>query len=155
MKKIAVAVAIAAAGIAAPAMADEARVEVRSGAAFDNGRHETQWVLGVAAGYDFDLADSGVFVGGEGSLDLVAGSTDSVFGLTGRVGAKLSDADRLYATGGYSFNGVEGVHAGAGYQHRFGKTFYGKVEYRHVFDSGSNLGTDDEDVAVIGIGLAF
>lgn len=155
MKKIAVALAVITTGMSAPAMADEARVEVRSGVAFDNGRHVAEWVLGAAAGYDFDLADSGVFVGSEGSVDLVAGSTAAVFGLTGRLGGKLSDADRLYATGGYSFNGVEGVHAGAGYQHRFGKTFYGKVEYRHVFDSDSNLGTDDEDVAVVGVGLAF
>lgn len=151
MKIIAIAVAVLAAGTAMPALADEGRVEVRGGAAFTNGDDDAEAVIGAAAGYDFDLADSSVFIGGEGSIDVpLANDFAAVFGLTGRIGAKLSDTDRLYATGGYSFNGIDAVHVGAGYQHRFGKTFYGKVEYRRFLENGT-----DVNVAVVGLGLAF
>ena len=77
-------------------------------------------------------------------------------GFSGRIGARLSEAGKLYAIGGYSTKPCgaceDAIHAGAGYQHNFGQSLYGKVEYRHMFvDSG----VSDPDVALAGIGVRF
>jgi hypothetical protein len=151
MKKFAAAVILAGIGFATPAMADEARVEARGGIAFSSG--DSVAVAGLAAGYDFDLGESGPFIGGEVSADLPLDSDANVliFGFTGRIGAKVGDEGRLFAAGGYSVNGIDAFHVGAGYQHKFGDRFYGKLEYRR-FLSNNYEGVNS---VVAGIGLAF
>ncbi len=147
MKKSSVAIAIFIAVIAVPAAADEGRVEARGGAA---GLDDNEGgVAGIAGGYDFDLGDSKIFVGVEGSADVTLGDIDiALFGISGRLGAKLGEASRLYAIGGYSINAIDASHVGVGFQQGFGKSLYGKIEYRRF------LGRDS-DAAFVGVGLRF
>lgn len=148
MKKFAL-IALAAAFASTPALAaGEARIEARGGIAWSGGSSEA--IAGVAAGYDFDLGDS-AFAGVEASADkLLTGGTDVLFGLSGRVGAKVGDKGRAYVVGGYSFGEGDAAHLGAGYQHSFGEKLYGKIEYRRFLLSGSDINT-----AGIGLGLKF
>lgn len=137
-----------AATIASPALAGEARIEARGGVAWASG--ESEAIAGVAAGYDFDLGE-GAFAGIEASADkILVDGTDVVFGITGRVGPKIGDAGKLYADAGYSFGDGDAAHVGAGYQHKFGANFYGKIEYRLFLNEGTNINT-----AAIGLGYAF
>jgi len=140
--------------VASPALANEARVEGRGGVYWSPGY--TQGTAGVAAGYDFDLGSS-AFAGAEVSADkILDGGTKVVFGFTGRAGLKASEADKLYAAGGYSTKPCDlcedAVHLGAGYEHAFGSSLYGKVEYRHFF---TNNGVPDANAVSAGIGLRF
>ena len=151
MKKFAVAAALLSAVVATPSFAaegGEGRLEARAGIAWAGGGSEA--VAGVAAGYDFDLGSS-AFAGVEASADKsLAGGTEVVFGLTGRVGAKLGEQGKLYAAAGYSFNDGDAAHIGAGYQHSFGTQTYGKVEYRRFLVNGTDINT-----AVVGLGVKF
>ena len=153
MRKFAIAAAAATMLFAAPAFAQtsgEGRLEVRGGIAWAGGADEA--FAGVAAGYDFDLGDK-AFLGLEAGADKVLVSGSNVF-FTGaaRVGAKVGENGKLYVLGGYGFveGGGDGAFAGAGYQHKFGQKFYGKIEYRRTLVSGT-----DVNFAGIGLGLAF
>ncbi|MCB2087803.1 MAG: outer membrane beta-barrel protein [Sphingomonadaceae bacterium] len=148
-KSFALAAAFAGLAAAAPASANEARVEVRGGVAWASGTEEA--IAGVAAGYDFDLGDN-VFIGAEASADKVlANGADVVWGLSGRIGTDIVDNGKLYAIGGYSFGEGEDLpHLGAGYEHKFGSNVYGKVEYRHFFSDFV-----DVNAAVVGVGVSF
>lgn len=147
MKKSTVAIAIAIAVIAHPAAANEGRVEARGGAA-GLGNNDAG-IVGIAGGYDFDLGDSKIFVGVEGSADVTLGDIDiALFGVSARLGAKVGDASRLYAIGGYSINAIDAAHIGVGFQQGFGKSLYGKIEYRRFLDR-------DSDAGFVGIGLRF
>ena len=145
---------LASLAVASPALANETRVEARGGVIWDGGDSEA--IAGAAVGYDFDLG-SAAFAGAEISADkILEDNTRVSFGFTGRLGAKLSEAGKLYVNGGYSTKPCgsceDSIHAGAGYQHNFGQSLYGKVEYRHYFvDSG----VSDPDAVVAGIGLRF
>ena len=139
---------------ATPALANEVRVEARGGVVWNS--TDSEELAGIAVGYDYDLGSS-AFAGAEVSADkLLTSGTKVTFGFNGRLGAKVMDAGKLYATGGYnteSCDGCEGAWTlGAGYQHSFGK-FYGKVEYRHFFND--NAVFTDTDAAVIGLGMKF
>lgn len=144
---------LASLAVASPALANESRVEARGGVIWDNGQEEA--IAGIAAGYDFDLGNT-AFAGVEVSADKVLESNTRVaFGFTGRVGAKLGEAGKLYGAGGYTTKPCkfceDSIHLGAGYQHNFGSKLYGKVEYRHYFvDNGS-----DPDAVVAGLGVRF
>jgi len=147
MRKIAFLGALAVAAVAAPAQANEARIEARGGVAWASGEEEA--IAGVAAGYDFDLTEA-TFFGVEASADKVlADGTDVVFGATARAGIKVGAAGKLYATAGYSFNDGDAFHAGAGYQHQLGEKVYVKAEYRRFFD------TVDVNTAAVGVGVTF
>lgn len=139
---------------ATPALANEARVEARGGIIWDS--TDSEETAGIAAGYDYDLGKT-AFVGAEVTADkLLTSGTQVTFGFNGRVGAKLSEAGKLYAVGGYnteSCDGCEGAWTlGGGYQHSFGK-LYGKVEYRHFFNDNALF--NDVDAAFIGLGVKF
>lgn len=152
MKKFAVAAALLSAAVSVPAMAaegGEARVEVRGGYVTGSGLDDA--TLGVAAGYDFDLGST-AFAGAEVAGDKVLkDGFDVQFSAGGRLGAKLGDAGKLYATGGYTFSDIDDPYVGAGYQHKFGTNLYGKVEYRHQFIGNFS----DFDSFAAGIGFAF
>lgn len=144
----------AAAALATPAMANEARVEARGGVIWDGGDSEA--LAGVAAGYDWDLGDS-AFVGLEVSGDKILESNTRVsFGFGGRLGLKTSADGKLYGVAAYQTKPCrfceESVSAGVGYQHNLGSSLYGKVEYRHFFVSN---GFRDLDAALVGVGMRF
>ncbi len=149
MRNITLLAAAAAALIATPAFAaGEARVEARGGIAWAGGNSEA--IAGIAGGYDFDLGDK-AFAGVEVSADkLLTGGTDVLFGIGGRIGAKVGDNGKLYANVGYSFGDGDAAHLGAGYQHKFGEKLYGKIEYRRYLNNGPDI-----NVAGIGLGFAF
>jgi hypothetical protein len=130
-----------------PAYANEGRAEVRGGVAWDAGDEEA--FVGAAVGYDFDVGSS-VFIGVEGSADKVLqDGADVIWGASARLGAKLG-AGKLYAVGGYSFDGADGPHLGAGYEHKLGSNVYVKAEYRHFFEDFG-----DADAVGVGLGLTF
>lgn len=148
MRKFTVLAAAVAAAVSAPAFAGEGRIEARGGIAWSNGDSEA--FAGAAAGYDFDLGDR-AFLGVEGSADLpLTDGAKVVWGVGARAGGKVSDNGKLYASGGVQFCcGASDVYVGGGYQHKFGKNFYGKVEYRHIF------GDLEANLAGIGLGITF
>jgi len=138
---------------AAPAMANEARVEAHSGVIWNHGG--TEATAGVAAGYDYDLgpaAFSGVEVSADKILDHDAKRVS--FGFTGRLGAKVMGT-KLYALGGYNTTPCRDCGGawdfGAGVQKSFLSKFYGKVEYRHyIGDESINA-----DAVTAGVGVKF
>lgn len=127
---------LAAAGVlaaAAPAMANEARLEIHSGVIWNHDSNDA--TIGAAAGYDYDL-NKLAFVGAEVSADkILAGVYNRVdFGFTGRAGVKINNS-KLYGLAGYSTTPCRGCGGcwqfGGGVQQNLFKNFYGKIEYRH------------------------
>ena len=153
MRKILLALA-ASAVVASPALANEARVEARGGVYWSNGY--SQDAYGLAAGYDYDLGEK-AFAGFEVSGDKIADTgTKVAFGLTGRLGTRLSEKTKLFVAGGYTTEPCtlcDGAwDAGAGLEQGFGSKLYGKVEYRHFF---TKSGSPDSDAVMAGLGVKF
>ncbi|PLK24290.1 outer membrane protein [Novosphingobium sp. TH158] len=153
MKKLVLALA-ASAALAAPAMANEARIEARGGVIWDGGSSEDVW--GIAAGYDFDLGSS-AFAGLEVSGDKIGAAGQKVaFGLTGRLGTKVGEKTKLYVDGGYTTENCDlcedAIHAGVGVEHTIAGNVYGKLAYRHYFVGN---GFSDLDTVVAGVGIKF
>ena len=155
MRKILIALAATATVAAAsPALANEARVEARGGVIWSDG--DTQDFWGMAAGYDFDLGEK-AFAGLEVSGDKIGTSgTKVAFGVTGRLGAKVSEKGKLFVDGGYTTEPCDlcedSLHLGAGYEQGFGNNLYGKVAYRHYFVGN---GFSDSDAVTVGLGIKF
>ena len=155
MRKFVVLTAAAVAAFATPAAAEdggEARAEVRGGIVWVEDFSEG--TLGAAAGYDFDLGET-AFAGVELSGDkILVDGAEVLVGTTGRLGLKLGEDGKLFATGGYSFtltdDGGDAFHAGAGYHHKLGESFYLGAEYRHYFDDFV-----DADALNAVVGLTF
>ena len=144
----------AAAALATPAMANEARVEARGGVVWDGGDSEA--LAGVAVGYDWSFGDS-AFVGVEVSGDKVLESNTRVsFGVGARLGLNTSADGKLYGIAAYQTKPCrfceESVSAGVGYQHNLGSSLYGKVEYRHFF---LDQNRPDGNAVVAGLGVKF
>ena len=145
---LAAAATLAAITIAAPASANETRVEARGGLFVLS--DDTEATVGIAAGYDADMGPQ-AFIGAEISADKVlASGADVYLGFTGRGGVRMGDG-KLFAAGGYTFaEGPNGWHLGAGYERQFSGNLYWKAEYRHFFRD-----LDDADQIVAGIGMKF
>ncbi|MCJ2181370.1 porin family protein [Novosphingobium sp. 1949] len=148
------AAASVAAAVATPAMADEARIEARTGLAWDS--HGSKATAGVAAGYDYDLG-SKFFVGVEGSADkLLTDDTRVTWGVGGRAGVKVTPTTKLYASSKWQSktcrycNSAVGV--GGGIQQDLNNRYYVKAEYQHEL-IGDN--TPDADVGLVGVGVKF
>jgi len=138
--------------VATPALANEGRAEVRGGVLFTPGDDEE--IVGLALGYDFDLADT-MFVGLEVSGDHILASGSGVtFGGSARIGTSLGESARIFATGGYSNSCddcVDSYTGGVGAEYNLSEDVYLKAEYRHFF---TTEGVEDFDAVVIGIGIA-
>lgn len=146
--------AVAAAAAATPALANEARVEARTGLIWDGSDSEA--VAGVAAGYDYDLGER-AFVGVEGSADkLLTDNTRVSWGVGGRAGVKVTPTTKAFASATwqskYSRYGNSAVGVGGGIQQDIGSRYYAKVEYKHLL-VGDN--TPDADQGLIGLGVKF
>lgn len=148
------AVATAAAAVATPAMANEARIEARTGVIWDSNNSDA--IAGVAAGYDYDLGDK-AFIGVQGSADKVLTDDTRVsWGVGGRAGFKLTPATKAYATANWQSkpcrycNSAVGV--GGGVQQSLGSRYFVKAEYQHQL-VGDN--TPDADVGLVGVGVKF
>lgn len=148
-KMIGGAAALAIAFSSAPAFANEGRIEARGGVI--SVLDDEEATIGVAAGYDFDLGDT-LFVGGEVSADKVlVDDSDIYVGFTGRVGARIAEATRIFVAGGYTVGeGEDTEHLGAGVQHAISDRIYLKAEYRHFFGDFA-----DADSGVVGLGVRF
>ncbi|MFC0684756.1 outer membrane protein [Novosphingobium clariflavum] len=146
--------AVAAAAVATPALANEARVEARTGIIWDGSDSEA--VAGVAVGYDYDLG-SKFFVGVEGSADKVLTSDTRVsWGAGGRIGYKITPTTKLYANSTWQSKfakyGNSAVAVGGGVEQALDSRFYAKAEYKHLL-VGDN--TPDADVGLLGVGVKF
>ena len=142
--------------LATPAHADENRVEVHTTGNFYGGDYQQS--IGIAAGHDFTLAP-GFFAGPEVSVDkLLAANTLTSFGVSGRAGADLGSAGKLYAVGGWATTPYHGGNSdwnvGAGYSHALSVGTYGKIEYRH-YTSSANGATPSRDALTVGVGAHF
>ena len=156
MRKFALLAAVAAAAVATPAAAEdeggEVRAEVRGGVIWVEDFSEA--TLGAAVGYDFDLGET-AFAGVELSGDkILVDGADVLVGTTARLGLKVGDDGKLFATGGYNFtltdDGGDAWHLGAGYHHKLGDSLYLGAEYRHYFDDFV-----DADAVNAVVGLTF
>lgn len=146
--------ALTATALAAPALANEARVETRGGVVWNHG--DTEAIAGVAAGYDFDLG-SRAFAGVDVSADkLLTSDTRVSWGFGGRLGIKTGTGGKVYALSDYQTKNCstcnESVAVGAGFQQNLGQKLYGKLEYRHYL-VGDN--TPDADGVLAGVGMKF
>ena len=140
--------------LATPALADETRVEVNTSGNFYGGDYQQS--IGAAVGHDFTIAPM-LFAGPEVSLQkILATDTLTSVGISGRVGANLGPAGKLYAVGGWATTPYHGGNPdwdiGAGYSHALTIGTYGKVEYRH-YTSSANGGTPARDEVTVGFGL--
>ena len=149
-----VSLAAVAAAVATPALANEARVEARTGIIWDGSDSEA--VAGVAVGYDYDLG-SKFFVGVEGSADKILTSDTRVsWGVGGRAGFKVTPTTKLYANSTwqskFSKYGNSAVAVGGGVEQALDNRFYAKAEYKHLL-VGDN--TPDADVGLVGVGVKF
>lgn len=150
MRKLTIIATAIAALATTPAYAGgEGRVEARGGIAFAGGDSEA--FAGIGGGYDFDLGKSG-FIGADlGADKLLVGGSKVFFSTGARVGGRVGEKTKIYATGGIAFCcGASDFYAGAGVQHKFGDKFYGKLEYRRTFSSFV-----DVNFVGIGLGAAF
>ncbi len=131
--------------ITAPAQAAEYRAEGRVGGAW-TGDGGGVALVGFAAGIDVDLGTG--FAGLEASADFANGHFFVGSGAV-RLGAKLSQRDKLYAIAGITTgSGFARGRIGGGYQHRFGRSTYSKIEYSH------GLGTH-VSAALMSFGFTF
>ncbi len=151
-------VSLAAAAVVAaatPAMADEARVEVRTGMIWNGS--DSQGTVGVAAGYDYDLGKSPLFIGVQGSADKsFDDDTRVTWGAGGRAGFKVTPDTKLYATANWqskycrTCNSAVGV--GGGIEQSVGTRYFINAQYQHEL-IGDN--TPDADVGLVGVGVKF
>ncbi len=146
--------AVATLAAAAPAMANEGRVEARGGVIWNNS--DTEATASVAAGYDYDLGDK-LFVGVQGSADkILAGGTRVSWGAGGRVGVKVRPGTKAYALADWQSKntryGNSAVGVGGGLQQDVGSRYYLKAEYQHLL-VGDN--TPDADRGLVGVGVKF
>lgn len=146
--------ALAGAAFASPALANEARIEARTGVVWNNS--DTDATAGAAAGYDVDLGDK-AFIGAEVSADKVLRSDTRVqWGFGGRLGLKTQSGGKAYALAAYETKPCayceDSVAVGGGYQQDIGKKYYAKVEYRHSLIDDHQ---PDSDSALVGVGVKF
>jgi hypothetical protein len=151
---VAAAAALAMGSFVAPALASDGdvRAEVRSGVSWNDGQ-AAKGSIGAAVGYDYNLP-GGAFVGVEQAIDKTLVQRDDAVGSTSaRLGIHATPRDKVYVISGYSYgsNYHDGAHVGAGVEHSFGP-YYGKVEYRHVFNDDNAVQTNQ---ALIGAGIKF
>lgn len=170
------ALAVSAAAVAAPAMAQDApqafsgaRVEALGG--WDRtqagGGHDDGFLYGVGAGYDFRRGNTVFGIEGEATDSTQKESAPGVsekakrdLAIGGRVGVVLGGSNLLYAKAAYtnarySVNGLsgnfDGVRVGAGVEHQLGSRAFVKAEYRY---SNYEAGLTRNQV-IAGVGLRF
>lgn len=146
--------AVAAAAAATPALANEARVEARTGVIWDGSNSDA--VAGIAAGYDYDLGNN-LFVGIQGSADKVLASDTRVsWGAGGRIGVEAAPGTKVYALADWQSKNCRfcnsAVGVGGGVQQDVGARYYVKAEYQHLL-VGDN--TPDADRGLVGVGVKF
>jgi hypothetical protein len=152
---IAAAAACAMGAFAGPAMAGtsgDVRAEIRSGVNWNDGQ-AAKGTIGGAIGYDYNLP-GGAFIGVEQAIDKTLVSRDNAVGSSSaRFGLHATPRDKVYVISGYSYGAGyhDGAHLGGGVEHSFGP-YYGKVEYRHVFNNDSAVQTNQ---VLIGGGIKF
>lgn len=154
--KIATLAALAVAAAAAPAQAEELRLEARGGVLFNGGSEEA--TVGGAIGFDGEGAGP-VFLGAELSVDkILQDGTDLVVGASGRIGYAMNETAKIYATGGWASSPCDRFcsdswTAGAGTQFALGGNLYAKAEYRHFFPTDGAF--SEADAVVVGLGVQF
>ena len=142
--------ALPAAPVAAKDSIGGPRAEARAGIAWSDGH--TDPVVGLAAGYDFDLGDH-TFLGAEVSGEkILAEDTYVEAALTARLGTAVSKKGSVFVNGGFTFtHHGDGPHVGLGYEHHLGHGgTYIAAEYRHVF-----VDHHETNAITIGIGTFF
>ncbi|MDE2560947.1 MAG: hypothetical protein KGL48_01755 [Sphingomonadales bacterium] len=150
LASLAAAASVAAA--ATPALANDARVEVRTGLGWTDGL-PSKATAGGALGYDMGMGP--VVVGVEQSIDKVlASGSKARWGSSVRAGAKVTPGTLVYATAGYNYGvGPNATDIGGGVEHQFSMSpLYGKIEYKHFFNED---GARDSNAALFGVGLRF
>lgn len=143
-----------AATFATPALADEAYVEGTGGVIWNRG--DTNAVAGAAVGYDVDLGER-FFVGVEGLAEkTLADDTRVVWGVGGRVGARVLPGAKLYAAANWQTKDCRecgsAVGLSTGWEQDLNEQVYAKLEYKHVLIGD---GEPDADMVAVGLGYKF
>lgn len=164
MKKFALAVAIAATGVSAPAMAqdtdlggpfigvvggyDLVSLEIDS---LNDTTRDDGLLYGVTAGYDIDTGTGIIGIEAEASgttlSDDIADAGLDLYGGV-RAGLQIDEVGMVYGKVGYSTvdidleDNLDGIRLGAGYERRFGG-FFGRLEYRYTTYDVSDTIDDD------------
>ncbi|WP_343610160.1 hypothetical protein [Novosphingobium sp.] len=152
---IAAAAALSVGAFVAPAFAGEAgdvRAEIRSGVNWQDGQ-AAKGTIGGAIGYDYNLP-GGAFIGVEQAIDkTLVGRANAVGSTSARFGIHATPKDKLYVISGYSYGSSyhDGAHLGGGVEHSFGP-YYGKVEYRHIFNGDDSI---QNNQVLVGAGIKF
>lgn len=122
----------------------------------------TAITYGAGLGYDFDVGKN-VFVGIQGGIDSmrIDGENFANYSAVARVGTKIGESDSIYALGGYAGMDLKygrgtanGYRLGGGYEHRFGKTLFAKIEYRYSHYSKYGY-RGNQNTGIIGVGAHF
>lgn len=148
MRLLATGAALAVATIAAPALADETRVEVRGGIVWCCGISDE--TIGLALGHDFDIGTS-TFIGVEAVADTNFDFVDPTIGVNARIGGKLGESGKLFGVAGYAYEttfDLDDFVLGAGYQHNLGSNALISFQYLRYMDTDINR-------AAVGVGYRF
>lgn len=163
MRKFGLIAAAVAATLTAPAHAGNGRVEIVTGLDSIDGEEGVSY--GINAGYDFSIGEkafAGVEVGvADSTVDQGIAKAGRDLSAGVRIGTKTGESGRLYAGVGYTNQRVsagafgsanaDGVRGSVGYEHNFGTSTYGKIEYRY---SNYEAGVDRHQ-GLIGFGVRF
>lgn len=134
--------------ISTPALANEARVEVRGGIAWVAGASTES--IGLSLGYDADISES-FFAGIEAVADTDFDISDPVLGVNARLGAKVGENGKAFVTAGYAYDTwseFDDAVVGAGYQHNVGTNALLSIQYQRYVDLDINRAT-------VGLGFRF
>ena len=154
MRHLPILVSAALASIATPALAGETYVEGTGGVIWN--REDSHAVAAVTVGHDIDLSER-FFVGGEGFAEKVlADDTRVVWGVGGRVGARVLPGSKLYAAANWQTKDCRECGSAAGLSTGWGQDLnekvYAKVEYKHLLVDD---GEPDSDIVALGLGYKF
>ncbi|GAM07156.1 hypothetical protein [Novosphingobium sp. MBES04] len=145
--------ALAVAGLASPAHADEAYAEVIGGISF--GPEEDAAIFGLAAGYDWDLTET-IFVGLEASLDKeMVKERHVALGIGVRAGLEVTERGKAFV--GLNYQSKDCPHCEAawgfsgGWEQEIGERLYLKGEYKHLATEHEG----DKEILIAGLGIMF
>jgi hypothetical protein len=134
--------------VSSPALANEGRVELRTGIAWVSGVSDE--TIGIAAGYDADVSEN-VFVGVEAVADTDFNFVSPTLGVNARLGTKVMETGRLFALAGYAYEtqfDFDDAVVGVGFQQEFGTGMLVSLQYQRYVDTEVNR-------VAIGLGARF
>lgn len=154
MRQLSVLISAFLALCATPALARETYVEATGGMIWN--REDSNAVTAVTVGHDIDLSER-FFVGVEGfAEEVLADHTRVVWGVGGRVGARVMLRSKLYAAVNWQSKDCRecgsAAGVGTGWEQDLSEKIYAKVEYKRLLIGN---GEPDSNIVAVGLGYKF